>query len=141
MNYTIEMMIGEQRDVVSKLYLDMKRMPEWEKGLVSIETLEGHLFESGSKGIMHFQFGETHMPMTISIEKASLPEFIVQIFEVPGAWNRCANHFIAMDDQTKWVMEVTFEFTQPVDLPKERFIEKTTESMQIFKNFVEGKRP
>jgi hypothetical protein len=68
MNDRIEMMIDEKRDVVSKLYLDNKRMPEWEKGLVSIEAIEGHLFESGLKRMMHVQFGETHMPMKITIE-------------------------------------------------------------------------
>jgi hypothetical protein len=141
MTYTIEMMIHEERSRVAQLYLDMKHMPEWEKGLESIETTQGTLFETGSQGIMHFTFDKTSIKMNMTIEKACLPELIIQIFEVPGAWNRCVNHFIAIDDQTKWVMEVIFEFSQTMDLPKERFIEKTTESMTMFKRFVEGIRP
>lgn len=139
MHYTIEMIINKNREQVASSYLDIHDMPIWEKGLERIETIEGKLFETGSQGVMHVMFGDTSIKMKVTIEKACLPELIIQIFEVPGAWNRCVNHFIDMNPHTKWVMEVTFNFDHPVTIPQERFIEKTTQSMTMFKDYIEGK--
>ena len=139
MKYQVEVIINEDRDKVSRLYVDMNQMPLWEKGLVEIIHEEGTLFKTNSKGLMVFSFDGQKMPMKVSVEKENLPDQIIQIFEVPGAWNRCDSHFIDFNHQTKWVMDVEFKFDEPHDIPLERFIEKTKTSMHIFKDFVEGK--
>jgi hypothetical protein len=56
---------------------------------------------------------------------------------VPGAWNRCDNHFIEKGGQTLWKMDVIFKFEQDMNVALERFIEKTKASMMVFKSFVE----
>ena len=137
MNYTVDILIDSPREKVASLYVDLKLMHQWEIGLKSIEHTEKHLFETGSKGIFHFEFNEIKMPMKVSVEKNELPHEIIQIFEVPGAWNRCDNHFIDKGEQTLWKMDVIFKFEQELNIPLERFIEKTKASMNVFKTFVE----
>lgn len=138
MTYTCEMIIHGKREWVTKNYIDKNQMPLWEKGLLKIIDVKGQLFDTGSEGYMIFVFGDQEMKMKVSVELNALPEQIIQIFEVPGAWNRCDNHFYEMGEDTKWVMDVTFLFDEETNIPKERFIEKTTAGMQIFKDFVEG---
>jgi len=137
MNYTVDILIDAPREKVASLYVDLNRMSEWETGLKSIEHTDKHLFETGSKGIFHFEFNEIKMPMKVSVEKNELPHQIIQIFEVPGAWNRCDNHFIEKGGQTLWKMDVVFKFEQDMNVALERFIEKTKASMMVFKSFVE----
>lgn len=137
MKYSVEMMIDASLEKVAALYVDLNLMPQWEIGLKSIEHTEKHLFETGSKGIFHFEFNEIKMPMIVSVEKNELPHHIIQIFEVPGAWNRCDNHFIEKSGQTLWKMDVMFKFEQEINVPLERFMEKTKASMTVFKTFVE----
>jgi len=137
MNYTVDILIDAPREKVASLYVDLNRMSEWETGLKSIEHTDKHLFETGSKGIFHFEFNEIKMPMKVSVEKNELPHQIIQIFEVPGAWNRCDNHFIEKGGQTLWKMDVIFKFEQDTNVALERFIEKTKASMMVFKSFVE----
>lgn len=137
MNYTVDILIDAPREKVASLYVDLNRMSEWETGLKSIEHTDKHLFETGSKGIFHFEFNEIKMPMKVSVEKNELPHQIIQIFEVPGAWNRCDNHFIEKGGQTLWKMDVIFKFEQDMNVALERFIEKTKASMMVFKSFVE----
>lgn len=140
MTYRVEIIIDEKRDVVAVLYVNLMRMSEWELGLKSIEHKEGRLFETGSRGIFHFEFSGQHMPMKVCVEENHLPEQIIQIFEVPGAWNRCDNRFVAEGDQTRWIMDVTFNFDKPINISEDRFIEKTTTSMNVFKSFVEKEK-
>lgn len=140
MKYQVEVIINEEINKVTSLYVDLDQMPLWEKGLVRIVHNEGMLFQTHSKGQLIFSFGGVEMPMKVTVEKENLPDQIIQIFEVPGAWNRCDSHFLSDHNQTKWQMDVEFRFENPVDLPIERFIEKTTESMNIFKKYVEGKK-
>ena len=137
MNYQVELLIDAPFEKVATLYVDLNLMPIWEIGLKSIEHTEKHLFETNSKGIFHFEFGEHKMPMKVSVEKNDLPYQIIQIFEVPGAWNRCDNHFLDRGEQTLWQMDVTFKFENDMNVPLERFVEKTKASMTVFKTFAE----
>lgn len=138
MRYQVEVIINEKREKVTQLYIDLEQMPKWEKGLIKIVHDEGNLFQANAKGRMIFSFNGSEMPMKVFVEKEKLPDQIIQIFEVPGAWNRCDSHFIRINQQTKWIMDVEFKFDKPNDIPLERFIDKTTTSMNIFKEFVEG---
>lgn len=138
MKYTCEIIIHDKKEQVAACYVQHEHILKWEKGLTDIIDYQGHLFETGSQGAFLFDFGNYQMEMKITVEENQLPDRIIQIFEVPGAWNRCDNRFIAMGDQTKWIMDVIFEFDEKQDLPVEPFIQKTTEAMQIFKDYVEG---
>ena len=88
-------------------------------------------------GYLVFKFGDQEMKMKVSVVSNTLPDQITQIYEVPGAWNQCINQFVEVDGQTKWTMDVIFMLESEKDIPRERFIAKTTEAMHILKNFVE----
>lgn len=138
MKYTCEITIHKNRDWVTKNYIDKDQMPLWEKGLTKIEEVKGQLFDTDSEGYLIFMFGKQEMKMKVSVEKNALPDQIIQIYEVPGAWNRCDNYFYEIGEHTKWVMDVTFLFDEKTNIPEERFFEKTKAGMQIFKDFIEG---
>lgn len=138
MEYTCEIMIDASLLEVTKLYIDKENMVIWEKGLTEIIDQKGHLFETNSEGDLVFNFDQKQMIMHVKVEKNELPEQIIQIFTVPGAWNRCDSKFYNKNGKTRWVMDVTFLFDEDPKLPVERFIEKTTSGMRVFKQFVEG---
>lgn len=140
MTYTCEIIIDASIEKVTKLYIDRQNMSLWEKGLDAIEDIKGYLFDTGSEGYLVFVFDDQTMKMKVTVENNRLPEQIIQIFEVSGAWNRCDNKFFQYRDGTKWIMDVTFIFDQEPHIPKERFIEKTLAGMNQFKRFVEGMR-
>lgn len=137
MIYQVEMLIKAPRDLVSKLYIDKTSMKAWQSGLESIESHEGDLFDSGSHGDLVFKFGNQEMRMYVSVESSHLPDDITLIYQVKGAWNRCVNTFKGHLEGTLWIMEVEFKFDEPMDLPIERFIKKTTEAMNLYRDFIE----
>ena len=136
-NYSIDMMIHKPKALVARLYVDRDMMPVWEKGLVGIEDSKLKLFETGSEGYLVFSFNNQESKMKVTVTNNNLPDLITQIYEVPGAWNECVNTFEEVNGITKWTMDVTFKMDAPYDIPKEAFINKTTQAMDIYKQFVE----
>ncbi|RJX24124.1 MAG: SRPBCC family protein [Acholeplasma sp.] len=139
MKYQVDLFVSAPREKVFSAYLDHDAMKEWETGLTKIESIQGSLFDEGSIGYLHFIFGEHQMKMKVTNEKIECPDHIIQIYEVPGAWNRCDNHFIDLKDKTHWIMDVEFRFDEDPNLPIERFMDKTKAGMAIFKAYIEGK--
>ncbi|MDY0074441.1 MAG: SRPBCC family protein [Acholeplasmataceae bacterium] len=137
MKYVVEIEINKPQAEVAWGYVNLEKMYAWEKGLKRIEHQKGKLFDTGSIGHLVFEFNGVEMPMKVTVEKEKLPDHIIQIFEVPGAWNRCDSHFIAQGSMTKWVMDVEFRLDKPTDIPQERFVEKTTQSMHVYKDYIE----
>lgn len=138
MKYRVEIIINEQIERVTALYIDRESMPLWEKGLIQIKDIDGTLFNSNTHGELIFSFNNEPMIMGVTVEENNLPHSITQVFSVPGAVNRCHHTFIPIDNKTEWIMDVSFDFEQEHHIPEERFYQKTLESMMIFKDFVEG---
>ena len=136
MQYQVEMVLPFKRTFVIEKFLNLDEMTRWEKGLSHIEVIEGTLFESDSKGVLVFSFGDHEMRMHMTVKHVNLPDSIDLIYEVPGVWNLCVNHFIEDNQNTRWIMDVTFTFEEHMDVPKERFIDKTTEGMMQFKTYL-----
>ncbi len=137
MIYQVEMIIKAPRDFVASLYVDPSSMKDWESGLESIESHQGQLFDEGSHGDLVFKFGNQEMRMHVSVESSHLPHEVTMIYQVPGAWNRCVNHFMDHHEETRWIMDVEFKFEHDIEVPLERFIEKTTQGMMLYKNYCE----
>jgi hypothetical protein len=137
MHYQVKKIINQKKNIVAKTFVDKKKMRMWEKGFDRIEPIEGKLFRTGSTGYMVFRLGESELLMTVHVLSNQLPNHITLIYEVAGAKNRCINTFRKKGDQTIWTMDVCFEFDVEPQLPIERFIEKTNQGMEVFKDFVE----
>ena len=138
MKYEIEIEIKEKRDRVAALYVNKDLMHLWEQGLFRIDSYQKTLFETGSQGALVFMISQKEMLMKVNVEDNRLPESISVIYEVPGAWNRFIVHFLEFKNKTVCLIESEFKFDQPHQIPLEAFIEKTTEGMNQFKQFVEG---
>lgn len=138
MKYEVTYTINEKLDTVTNLFIDKKRMKEWEKGLFHIEEIKGVLFETDSEGILVFGDQNQKMKMNVFVESNHLPKEIVMIYEMSGTWNRCVNQFKKIGDKTEWKMIVEFRFSEPQKLGLEKFIEQTAKGMEIFRDFVEN---
>ena len=107
--------------------------------LKEIKENKGQLFETGSEGILVFEYDKKQMNMKTYVESNQLPKQITIVYEMMGTWNRCINNFKEKNGMTAWEMDVEFRFNKPTEIPIEQFIEKTTQGMNIFKTFVEQK--
>jgi hypothetical protein len=139
LKYQIELLIERDIEDVSPLFIDKKAMLVWEKGLKSIESHTGELFESGSKGDLIFWIHDQEMHMHVTVESCHLPDEITLVYEVKGTWNRCVNTFIKHPLGTSWIMDVEFKFEEDPKIPKERFMEQTKMGMTYFKDYVEAR--
>lgn len=138
MEYQVSVNIAKPIDFVTSEFVNKATMPIWEKGLTRIEERKGTLFETGSEGSLVFSFEGQEMKMKVTVLDSHLPEEITIVYEVPGAYNKCRNHFQNRGKTTLWTMEVLFEFDQPNDYPLEAFINKTRAGMVLFQEYVEG---
>jgi len=138
MKYEISILINEKKDRVAELYVDKELMHLWEQGLNRVDSYQGTLYETGSRGALVFMFNQKEMSMKVSVENNNLPESLTVIYEVPGAWNRFVVSFEETQGITLCNIESEFRFDEPNNVPVEAFIEKTTEGMNHFKRFVEG---
>jgi hypothetical protein len=134
MKYQVKMLIKQNILVVAKNYLNKELMFKWMHNLLEIKEENGVLFEKNSTGFLVFD----QMKMKITINESNLPHLITATYEIPYVKNICINHFIEQDNDTLWVMDVTFDFEKEMNLDQNLFIEKTRSSMQIYKEFIEG---
>jgi len=139
MKYQVNMNINKPMNEVVSLYTNKKSMLQWEPGLKEIKENKGQLFETGSEGILVFEYDKKQMNMKTYVESNQLPKQITIVYEMMGTWNRCINNFKEKNGMTAWEMDVEFRFNKPTEIPIEQFIEKTTQGMNIFKTFVEQK--
>ena len=137
MKYTIEMMVQKNREACIDGYLNPKHMMTWQTHLKNLENVQGSWLEPQSVYMMHFDFGAHQMHMKLTTQENQLPDSIHLIYEVTGAWNLCINHFKDLGNQTLWTMEVEFKFEVDPQLDINIFKQKTTESMDIFKQYME----
>ena len=138
MKYSLEIIINKDREQVIQSYIDYSLMPLWQKGLIRIEH-NGPIHQKGSISHLVFEFDHQEMLMKETIETYDFPNLYIAIYEVPGAWNRCVNHYYEVENGTKWVMESEFIFEEENDIPLSAFEIKTYKAMELFKEFIENR--
>jgi len=134
MEYKVELVVNNSKDVVSNNYLNKENMFKWMSNLTDIKSLNGSLFEENSSGLLIFD----NMEMMVSVNRLDLPNLIVTTYQLGKVINRTINHFFDFEGKTLWVMEVTFDFNIKIDVDESVFRNKTLESMKLYKNFIEG---
>lgn len=140
MKYSIEMILPTTAMMAYRQYLDHEAMLIWEKGLVAIEDVEGHLFEEKSKGFLVFQVGTQSMRMGVEVEQLALNSRATLIYTLPGAWNHCINHFVDHEEGCLWTMDVEFRFEGEPPAEREQFIAQTTIGMESYKKYWEKRQ-
>jgi hypothetical protein len=136
MKYLCEMMIDAPIAKVTYLFADHDHYQAWQPGLKKIEPIKG----TKQAYRLVFSLGNQEMVMKETIEENLLPKTYSLIYQVPGVWNRCVNHFVQTKDQTLWTMETEFQFEKDNHLPQNQFESKTLRGMQLFKAYVESKK-
>jgi len=135
--YSISVTIECPVERAAALFVDRAHMARWELGLLAIEDGVGRLFEDGSRGRLVFAVPNGKMLMDVAVIKQALPEEITLEYRVSGVVNRCHNTFVYSEKGTVWTMESRFDFAEEIDISRDRFIAKTTASMNLFKQFAE----
>jgi hypothetical protein len=139
MKYECEIKIHGNINQVVDLFLDYKRMPEWQKGLSKIELMEGNWKENGAKVKLVFLMESYEMVMFETMELNESPHKVIQIYESGPVWNRCVSEFQEQDGiVVTYTMETEFKFKEVVETNSEMFRNQTQLGLQLFKEFVEA---
>jgi len=143
MTYTTEIIINlPRKDVIQKLD-NVDNMKHWQKGLVSIEHLEGIPGAIGAKMKLKYKFGKRDMEIIETITKNNFPEELHVNYDSKNVRNRQKHRFVELaNDTTKWISETEFEFSglmmYLMSILMPRTIKKQTiKYMQDFKAFAE----
>ena len=136
MKYSVDMMIDANIDDVFMMYTSQNHFEKWEIGLDRIQSKQKDIFKKNAISFLIFKFNDQEMKMKMTIIDIKKPTMFEVLYEVTGAHNLCKNYFYEDHGQTKWVMDVEFIFDHEVDVPIEKFIDKTKAGMQIFKDYV-----
>jgi hypothetical protein len=138
MKYTCEITINKDIDDVVKTYIDYKQMHLWQPGLKDVRH-QGKKHQKASVSYLIYEFDQKEMTMKKTIEEYKYPNLFIAIYQVPGVWNRCVNHFRQTKDGTHWTMETEFVFEDKADHSISTFKNKTLTGMELFKTYIENK--
>ncbi|MCD4826388.1 MAG: hypothetical protein K8Q99_01250 [Acholeplasmataceae bacterium] len=141
MKYKVQTIINKPIDLVSSEMRSRESAFKWIKGLEKFDLIEGEMEAVGSKYQMVFNSGQKVSTMTETITAFNPPSLITTVYETKGVWNECINTFESIGNQTKYVMDVTFKFSFPVNLFiwmfKKTFKKESLNGLVAFKDYVE----
>lgn len=143
MKYTVDVVINKDRETVVKELQNRDALFEWMKGLKSIDLIAGELGQKDSEYTMVFtneKGKEDKMKETIT--EMNPPKSITTVYEMKGVYNECINRFEEEQDVTRYLMDVDFKFSFPMNLFiwmfKPMFKKQTLSGMNDFKEYVES---
>ncbi len=144
MFYTCAITINRPRSVVSALFQDPDRAPEWQKGLQSITPVSGAPGADGSRAELKFHERGREMTITETIERNAMPDMFNAVYETKGVWNRCENMFTeTTDGGTLWQMSCEFRCTGFIRilaaLMPGMFRKQTEKAMAAFRAMAESR--
>ena len=112
MRYILEITVAAPRDRVVELFDNPDNLPHWQKSLASLELLSGIRGQVGAKSKLVHKFQNHKVEMIETVERRSLPDELVYIYEAKNAWNRVVNRFIEINqNKTMWVLMTEFRCT------------------------------
>lgn len=142
MKYTVHIDIDAPRDRVAQLMDDPDNLVKWQRGLQSIEPLEGDPGREGSTSRLVFDFKGRKMEMTETILVREFPDRFDAAYDTKTVHNVVKNRFVELGpDKTRWESENEFQFGGLMKimgfLMKGAFPKQSLKYMQDFKAFVE----
>ena len=112
MRYILEITVAAPRDRVVELFDNPGNLPYWQESLDSLELLSGIQGQVGAKSKLVHKFQNHKVEMIETVERRSLPDELVCIYEAKNAWNRVVNRFIEINkNKTMWVLMTEFRCT------------------------------
>lgn len=142
MKYTVDIEIDRPREEVAALIDDPENLPKWQRGLLSIEPLEGAPREVGSTSQLTFRMGKRTMEMKETILVHDLPDEFSCTYDAKGVHNVVRNRFFEVGPgKTRWESENEFQFRGLMKilgvLMKGAFPKQSLKYMKDFKAFAE----
>lgn len=143
MKYTTSIVIDLPREEMIKKLDNADNMKHWQRGLVSVEHLEGIPGNIGAKMKMKYELGKRKMELTETITKRNFPDEFHATYHTKGVHNIQENYFEALPDgKTKWRSETEFQFSGFMMrmmglLMPGAFKKQSLKYMQDFKAFAE----
>lgn len=142
MKYNHSIVIDRSRGRVLELMMATEHMPKWQRGLTSVEPVEGEPFTHGAKTRLIFDTGKKTLEMTETLVDMRLPDAFTAVYETAELWNRVTNLFSEVEGKTIWTTESEFVFSGLMrylgPLMKKSFVKRTEYEMARFKEFVEN---
>ena len=142
MKYNHSIVINRSRGRVLELMMATEHMPKWQRGLATVEPIDGEPFTHGAKTRLVFDTGKKTLEMTETLVDMRLPDAYTAVYETDELWNRVTNLFSEVEEKTIWTTESEFVFSGLMrylgPLMKKSFMKRTDYEMARFKEFVEN---
>ena len=111
MKYTVGTDIDKPRDEVVALFMDPENRPKWQRGLVSVEVLDGEAGQAGARSKLVFQMGKRKMEMLENLTVAEPPDVVEHTYDAKGVHNIVRTRFVEVaPDKTRVESDNEFQF-------------------------------
>ena len=142
MKYSIEVLIDLPREEVIKKFKDPDNIVCWQRGFISMKTLQGNLGEEGSKNELKLKIENREIEMIETIIKNNLPQEFHASYTAKGLYNLQENFFDETPaHKTRWITHNEFKFSGFMKLiglfMPGAFRKQTQQTMEDFKAFAE----
>lgn len=144
MKYSNEIVINLSREEVIKKLDNPDNMKHWQRGLISVEHLEGIPGKVGAKMKFNYKLGKRHMELIETITKNNFPDEFHANYVTKNVRNIQKNYFKEIDiNKTKWMTKTEFYFSGfmmklMAFLMPSTFKKQSLKYMQDFKAFAEN---
>ena len=144
MKYSTEITLDLPREDVIKKLDNPDNMKHWQRGLVSVEHLEGIPGKIGAKMKLKYVLGKRKMELIETITKSDFPNEFHANYDTKGVRNIQENYFEELSDgKTKWRTDVEFQFSSFMMkmmgfLMPSAFKKQSMAYLQDFKAFAEN---
>lgn len=144
MRYDVSIEIDAPRDRVVNLFMDERRLHEWQPDLIEYFPTSKERGVEGATAILTVRMGSSEMEMIETVDGGVLPHTYSVIYQTRGVWNRVDSqfHVRAGGAATEWICTNEFRcegmmrlvmFSMPWLFKKE-----TRKHQRRFKAFVEA---
>ena len=143
MKFTLELSINKPRSDVWKAFDNPDNMKNWQRSLVSFETISGIQGQPAAVSILTYKENEREFSLMERVTHREELHRLDGVYENNFADNTIRNTFIEQgEERTLWRVETEFKFKTLSmrilgPLMKKNFVRRTQNDMQRFKELVE----
>jgi len=144
MKFTLELPIHKSRAEVWKAFDNPQNMKNWQRSLISFETLSGKQGQPGAVSKLTYEENGRQFELIEKVTHRDEPHRLDGVYENNFTDNIVRNRFVEQgNEKTLWVLETEFTFKTLAmrivgPLMKKTFVVRTQKDMERFKEMVES---
>jgi len=100
MQFTVETVINVPLLKVVEMFENPDNLSKWQPGFQSLEHVSRTKSKSGAVSKLKYQMGKRNIEMVETILENDLPKKFIATYEAKNVWNKIANEFIKIDENT-----------------------------------------